>query len=193
MWTCLEIDLWSEPNLPCQDIRSLVHKNQQLQLEPLANTIYESAMAVGSRRNLDATRTPPEVLWCVSLYEVMTNNDQQRMISYTNITQSCLPSFGLHLFPFQTLCAFLCVLYQNIACPFILGYFQKNTMYLFSAEHAPMCMLNQNQPLIRQFPEKHHMTQLSLLRNQKFPLKEIVFFQAPYNQGIGSICWCQNL
>jgi hypothetical protein len=28
-------------------------------------------------------------------------------------------------------------------------------------------------PLLRQFPEKHHMTQLSLHRNQKFPLQMV--------------------
>jgi hypothetical protein len=38
--------------------------------------------------------------------------------------------------------------------------FQKNTTCLLSAEHT----------LIRQFLEKHHMTQLSLQWNQKFPL-----------------------
>jgi hypothetical protein len=34
-------------------------------------------------------------------------------------------------------------------------------MSLFSAKHL----------FIREFPEKHHMTQLNLQRNQKFPLQ----------------------
>jgi hypothetical protein len=32
-------------------------------------------------------QTPPEVLWCVSLYEVMMNNGQQRMARQTNTIQ----------------------------------------------------------------------------------------------------------
>jgi hypothetical protein len=33
-----------------------------------------------------------------------------------------------------------------------------------------MCLFQQKHPLIRQLPENHHMTQLSLQRNQKYPL-----------------------
>jgi hypothetical protein len=52
MWTCLEVVLWSKSNLHCQDISSLVNTNQQGWFDLLANTIYESAAAVQSRRNL---------------------------------------------------------------------------------------------------------------------------------------------
>ena len=45
VWTCLEIVLWSKSNLCCQNICSSVHTNQQLQINPLANTIHEPAMA----------------------------------------------------------------------------------------------------------------------------------------------------
>jgi hypothetical protein len=34
-----------------------------------------------------------------------------------------------------------------------------------------MCLLQQKYPFIRQFPEKYHVTQLSLQRNQEFPLQ----------------------
>jgi hypothetical protein len=43
-------------------------------------------------------------------------------------------------------------------------------MCLFSAKHLPRSLLQRKHPLIRQFPEKHHMIQLSLQRNQKFTL-----------------------
>jgi hypothetical protein len=42
MWTCLEIVLWNESNLRCQDISSSAPMNQQRQLNPLTNTIHES-------------------------------------------------------------------------------------------------------------------------------------------------------
>jgi hypothetical protein len=35
----------------------------------------------------EATGTPPEVLWCISLQEVMTNDDQQRWARQTNTIQ----------------------------------------------------------------------------------------------------------
>jgi hypothetical protein len=54
VWICLEKVLWSKSNLCYQDISSTVHSEQQQQLDPLANTIHESAMAGQSRRNLEA-------------------------------------------------------------------------------------------------------------------------------------------
>lgn len=45
------------------------------------------------------------------------------------------------------------------------GNFPKYTTCLFSAKHTPKCLLQQKHPLIRQFPEEHHMTQLSLQQN----------------------------
>jgi hypothetical protein len=53
--------------------------------------------------------------------------------------------------------------------PFFPGSFQKNTICLFSAKHPATYLLQQKHPLIRQFPEKHHVTQSSLQRNQKPP------------------------
>jgi len=89
--TCLEIVFWDSPNLHCQDISSSVHTNQQQELNPLPNTIHESAMAAQSRRNLEAlpadwrgrNRKTPEshkklfgALFF--LYKVITNDGQQR-------------------------------------------------------------------------------------------------------------------
>ena len=73
---------------------------------------------------------PPEVLWCISLCEVTTNNDQQRMTKqtntpqcyqwrpesakpsedqkwvgrWTNTTQQHSLSVGLYLYPFKASC-----------------------------------------------------------------------------------------
>jgi hypothetical protein len=44
-------------------------------------------------------------------------------------------------------------------------------MCLFSEKHPPTNLLQQKYPLIRQFPEKHHMIQVTLQRNQNFPLQ----------------------
>jgi hypothetical protein len=44
---------------------------------------------------------------------------------------------------------------------------RKNTTCPFSAKHPPMCLLQQKHPLIRQFPEKHHITQMGLQRNEE--------------------------
>jgi hypothetical protein len=51
MWIHLEIVVWGNSNLCHQDINSSVHTNQQLQLNPLENTIYDSGVSVWSRRN----------------------------------------------------------------------------------------------------------------------------------------------
>ena len=40
-----------------------------------------------------------------------------------------------------------------------------------ASRETPRVCSQQKHSLIRQFPEKHHMTQLSFQRNQKFPLQ----------------------
>jgi hypothetical protein len=44
MWTCLKRDLSRKYNFCCQDTSSSVYRNQQQHLDPLTNTIQESAM-----------------------------------------------------------------------------------------------------------------------------------------------------
>jgi hypothetical protein len=51
MWTYLEIVLWEESSLRCQEISSPVHSRQQWQLNPLTNTTHRSAMTAQSRKN----------------------------------------------------------------------------------------------------------------------------------------------
>lgn len=59
MWISLETILWSESNLQCQYISSYGHKKQQGQLNLLANTVHESALAIKSRRNSKALQISP--------------------------------------------------------------------------------------------------------------------------------------
>jgi hypothetical protein len=71
------------------NLTTLANTIHALAMAGLANTIHETTMASQSRRNCkalsigqssqkwqEATVTPPEVLWCVSLCEVTTNNNQ---------------------------------------------------------------------------------------------------------------------
>ena len=113
MWTCLETGLWTKSNLHYQDVSSSIPMNQKQYLDPLTNAIHKSIMvAVQSRRNLEALPTslsprkrwettgiPPEVLWCISFYEVMSNNVKNKTVARQT---NCHPlSVGLYLYPFQ--------------------------------------------------------------------------------------------
>ena len=62
MWICLKIVLLGDCSICCQYISSLVHMNQQQQLDSLANTVRRSAIAVQPRRNLKALLINPS-LW----------------------------------------------------------------------------------------------------------------------------------
>ena len=159
--------VWSKSSLHCQDISSSVHRNLQRQLHTFENTIHELAIAVQApspQKKQEVTATPPEVLWCISLYEVMTNDDLHRMVRHTNTTQYLQLSVGLYLYHFQTICV------HSTACPnktshvLFPGSFQKNATWLFSTKHPPMYLLQRKCPLIRQFPErkkKSHDTTVS--------------------------------
>jgi len=83
MWSCSELVLWGETNLCCQGINSLVHTNQQRWLDLLANTQQgqfdpEEATICKSAWVWGSSKKQPEVLWCVSLYRVTANYDQQK-------------------------------------------------------------------------------------------------------------------
>ena len=71
-------------------------------------------------------------------------------------------SVGLYLSPFQTSHVLSSIHSSKTSHALSPGSFQRNITCLFSAKH----------PVIRQSPEKHHMTQLSLQRNRKFPLQD---------------------
>ena len=56
----------------------------------------------------------------------------------------------------------------NIPCPFIRQLPEKHEYVFSTSSHMSA---SAKHPLRRQFPGKHHITQLSLQRNQKFPLQ----------------------
>ena len=169
-WTCSEIVLWSKSNLCCQDISSSVHRNQQLKLEPLADTLHESATAVQSRRNpealpidlslrmwQEAAGISRGVLWQVTLYEVMTSEDQQRPAKCCKVNQCkglLSLSVGLYLYSFKTSCTLSLVPAKD------------HMLYHVSA--------SAKHPFTRQLPEKRYVTQLSFQRNQKSPLRNVL-------------------
>ena len=90
------------------------------------------------------------------------------MARRTNGVQQHPLSVGLHLYPFQASSVLLSICSSNTSEASFPGSFQKNTTCLLSAKQPPTYLLQQKHPLIRQFSEKHHMTQQSLQRNQKF-------------------------
>ena len=150
MWTCLEIVIWIESNLCCQNICSSVHMNQQRQrqLDPLANSIHKSATTVQSRSNCEslttgprpqklqeAIRTPPEVFGAFSLHENMTGDDQQRVARRTNTTQHYLPS----------VCQVIFLPFPNIKHH--MPSFQvasRKAPCVYSPKHPPTCLHQQN-------------------------------------------------
>jgi hypothetical protein len=83
-----------------------------------------------------------------------TMKSQQAKISESSkanqLQEHCPPSVGLYLCSFQTYVP-SSIRRSKTSHALSLGSFQKNTLRLFSAKHR----------YIRQFPEKHHMIQLS--------------------------------
>lgn len=133
-------------------------------------------MGVWSRRNHEALPIvlrswkqqeaagipPPKVLWCISLYEVMTNNEWQgKPIPYSIVSKDqCQQSPAkcgkvnqyhtvsstvcwLYLYPFQTSHVFSSVCFSKTLHGSFSGSFQKNIMCVFSAKHLPTCLLHQ--------------------------------------------------
>ena len=137
-----------------------------------SQTIRESATAGWSRRNHKAlpivsgkkmpapkaARTPPEIFWCVSLYEVTT----KRWATKKGKAYQYHPaSVGLYLYPFQTSCTLSSILSSKTSHALFLGCLQKSTTCLFLAKHHPTCLFWQNNPLIRQVSRKpsHNTTE----------------------------------
>jgi hypothetical protein len=88
----------------------------------------------------EEARTPPEVLWCVSLYKI-TTNDQQRVARRTNTTQHHPLSVGFYLYPFQTSHVLSRVCSSKTQHVLFPGCLHKTTMCLFSEKHPPTCPL----------------------------------------------------
>lgn len=87
------------------------------------------------------------------------------MARWTNVRVShCL----FYLDPLQTSRVFSSIHASKISHGLSPGCFQQNT-HICSQQNIPPPNVSVSAKLIRQFPGKHHMTQLSLQRNQKFP------------------------
>lgn len=200
MWACLKIVLWSDSKKSSltryQQFSSresaviawCIHKYHSW----ISNTVqarrsHEALPISPSQWKLqEATGIWWEVLWWDSLCEVSTNDDQQQKGKAnqchsiiikdqhqqrpTRTSKECqgepMPhchplSVGLYDYLDQTSRALSSVCSSKISHSLFPGSFQKNTT----------CLLQQKHPLIREFPEKHHVIQLSLQRNQKFPLQ----------------------
>lgn len=147
---------------------SSVHTNQQRQRDPLANANLEPATVAQPRRNLEAlpcvelmevwkqreaSGIPPEVLRCVSFYEIMTSNGQQRMARPFSTIQHRPLSFGLYLCPSQTSSSVRSSKTSHALFP---GCFQKKTLNVCSHQNIiPRACLNQQKHLLtRRLPEK---------------------------------------
>ena len=178
MWTGLETVLLGNSDHCCQDISSSVQSaavawstcKHHSQISNNSNpeetvSFCQSVWVHGSSKKLPEDH---ENFLSVSLYKVTTGDNQQRWQGKP--MPHCHPlSVGLYLYTFQT-SGVLSMSTLEKHHSLFLGGFQKNATCLFSAKH----------PLKRQFPEKHHMTQLSLQRNQKFPLQSSSIHTATY-------------
>ena len=191
MCTCLEIVLWSKSNLLCQDISRSVHTNQQWQLDIFVNTIQDSAIAVQSRRNCrvcqlaqvhesyqEATRTPPEVLCCISFYKVTTNDDQQE-VQREPIPHSvvhCLLGY-IYILSKHHMFSQASVLAKHYKPPFS-GSFQKNTTCLLQQNtwHNQLYGLQRNQKFPLHWALKHHWTLIFTLKTLNPPKKMKSYF-----------------
>ena len=113
--------------------------------------------------------------------------DQQRMARRTNAR--ALSTVEVYLYPFLSITYPLKFLFlENVTCYFFqaasrktgcICSHQKILSHVCFSKTSSHVSASAKHPLIRQFPEKHHMAQLSLQRNQKFPLhiwQEYIYF-----------------
>lgn len=72
---------------PCETVSADISRN-------ISTSLCQSARVPRS------SKKPPDVFWCISFYEVMTNNDQYGMARRTNAIQHCPLPAGLYLYFF---------------------------------------------------------------------------------------------
>ena len=97
----------------------------------------------------EATRTPPEFLWCISLYKVMTGKNQKRKQGKSMSAVCCvililIPNI---MYPPKDLLqqrTQVVVCWPDTTHALSPGSFQKSTRWLFSAEHPLTCLLQHN-------------------------------------------------
>lgn len=67
MWNCFQIVLCSDSNLCCHESATAVQSRRNSEALPMSFSLQNKATGISQ-----------EVLWCISLYKVMTNDDQAR-------------------------------------------------------------------------------------------------------------------
>ena len=152
MWTCLEVVLQGNSDLCCQDISS-----------PIQNTKQESAAVAQSRRNHKAPPNPPKSMAVVrSSQNTMRNSLMHFSLQRHDEQRSARTSKMLQGKPMQE--------HHSLSVRFYFHAFQISHALssVCLSKTSSHVSASAKHPLLRQLPEKHHMTQLSLQRHQKF-------------------------
>jgi hypothetical protein len=100
-----------------------------------------------------------------------------------------LSTVEVYLYPFLSITYPLKFLFlENVTCYFFqaasrktgcICSHQKILSHVCFSKTSSDVSASAKHPLIRQFPEKHHMIQLGLQRNHKFPLHNILWLYSP--------------
>ena len=141
-WTGLEVVLCGDSSLHCWQSSTLRKHQTLISSSGLIQKKPWDSANLNSKKQQEATSAPPEVLWCLSPYEVMTSEDQRRkrgkpkpehhqwrpVIVRPNEDQQgepmpehCPLSVGLYLHSFQTSLVLLSI-------------FSSKTLYALSPE-----------------------------------------------------------
>lgn len=142
MWTCLEVVLYHNSNLSCQDINSLDRNTEQESALAAPASHHESTevachhkFSLPSHNKQRKQGKPVQDCHQRRPVSVKSNEDQQRAARKTNARTSSVHSL-LHytsILP-NIMCLLNHLLQQNITCPFTCS-FQKHTPCVFSAKH----------------------------------------------------------
>ena len=87
--------------------------------------------------------TPPEILWCVSLYGVPTKVTQRHIVMWTNTSVSLANNLSSQVLPqacFSRISFLLCLLQCNVAsqiCLSICVQFRKTLLHVFALSKIP--------------------------------------------------------
>ena len=153
MWTCLEVALWGwfQTLLSGYQQSSLKHQtwissgSPVLPANPKNLSVSEEHYRINwetlpnQHKSVEAARSSQTTTRCISLYEVMTCKDQRILVKLFEANQ------------------WKSIVHCLLGCTYTLSKHHTFTQVSVSAKH----------PLIRQLPEKHDMTNLSLQRKKK--------------------------
>ena len=173
-WTCLEVVLWGDSSLCCQQSSPLaehqtwIGSRGSIQKKP---RVSAGQSAGGCRRG----QKPPEYhekffgafFSMKSLCDKWRSTRKARLTNARALSTVCwviLIFFPNITWPLKDL------LQPNITCPFFTRQHpEKHHMSILCRASSHMSASTKH-PLRRELPEKHDITQLSLQRNHKFPL-----------------------